>query len=73
MATIPSEFSDTVNGNFRGIVKVVNDDGAEATEQKLQHGVAADVTGSAGDQNGLGHQRRFGVTQRIRKRIRRRR
>ena len=59
-ARLASEFPDTVDSNFRGVVEIVNDDGAETAEQALQHGVATDVTGTAGDQNGLTHQRRFG-------------
>lgn len=56
-AEFTREFSDTVDGDFGGVIKVINDDGLKAAEQKLKHGVAADITGPAGDQYGLGHER----------------
>lgn len=55
MAEIGGEFFDSVNGGFGGVVEIVDDDGLEAAEEELEHGVAADVTGSAGDQNAFRH------------------
>lgn len=55
MARITGEFFDSVNGDFWGVVEIVDDDGLEAAEEKLKHGVATDVTGSASDQNALRH------------------
>lgn len=45
------EFLDSVNSNFGWIIKVINNDGFETTEQKLKNGVATDVTGSTGNEN----------------------
>jgi len=41
-----------MDGNLGGIVEAVDDDSSETAEQQLKNGVAADVTGSAGHQDG---------------------
>ena len=41
---------DSVDGNLGGIVEVVDDDGLETAEKQLEDSVAADVTGTAGNQ-----------------------
>lgn len=48
---VPGERSDAAHGELGGVVEVVDDDGAEACEQQLQHGVAADVARPAGHQH----------------------
>lgn len=53
---ITGEFLYPLDSNMRGVVQIVDDDGAEPTQQELKHGVAADVTGTAGDQNVLRHE-----------------
>jgi hypothetical protein len=40
---VPRERGDAADGELGGVVEVVDDDGAEAREEELQHGVAADV------------------------------
>ena len=57
---VAGEFSGELlhpfDGGFWGIVVVVDDDGLVTAEEELENGVAADVTGSAGDQNSFrGH------------------
>lgn len=47
------ELPDSADGKLGGIVEVVDDDGCEASEQKLENGVATDVTGSAGNKDGF--------------------
>jgi hypothetical protein len=49
---VPRERGDAAHGEVGGVVEVVDDDGAEAREQELQHGVAADVPGPARHQHG---------------------
>jgi hypothetical protein len=44
---------DSVDGFLRRIVEIIYDDGFVTAEKKLEDGVAADVTGSAGDENGF--------------------
>ena len=49
---VPGERGDAADGELGGVVEVVDDDGAEAREEELQHGVAADVARPARDQHG---------------------
>lgn len=48
-----SEFLDSTDCNFRGIIKIINNDGFKTAEQELKNGVATDVTGSTGNKNGF--------------------
>jgi len=47
------EFLDSVDGFLRRIIKVIHHDGVVTAEKKLEDCVTADVTGSAGNQNGF--------------------
>ena len=58
VAELSSQFFNAVNGDFGGVVEVVNDDRPESAQQKLKNGVAANVSCTAGDQNAFGHYRR---------------
>jgi hypothetical protein len=49
---VPRERGDAADGQLGGVVEVVDDDGAEAREEELQHGVATDVARPARDQHG---------------------
>jgi len=49
---VPRERGDASDGELRGVVEVVDDDGAESREEELQHGVAADVARPARDEHG---------------------
>jgi hypothetical protein len=40
---VPHERGDAVDDQLGGVVEVVDDDGAEASKEELQHGVATDV------------------------------
>lgn len=48
---LPRELPDPLEGDLRGVVEIVHHDGAVAPLEELQHGMAADVAGTAGDQN----------------------
>lgn len=46
-----SEFFDSVNSEFRRVIKVINNDDFITAEQKLKCCVTTYVSGSSGDQN----------------------
>lgn len=54
----PGERGDAADGELGGVLEAVDDDGAEARGEQLQHGVAADVARPSGDQHGPGRPRR---------------
>lgn len=58
VAEITGEQSDSVERDGRGVVEVVDDDGPEPAQQELEHRVAPNITGSAGDQDALRHNNR---------------
>ena len=58
VAELSSKFFNTVNGDFGGVVQVVDDYRPESAQQQLKNGVAANVSGTAGDQYALRHYRR---------------
>ncbi|RWW63864.1 hypothetical protein BHE74_00028940 [Ensete ventricosum] len=66
IAELPREVPDPLEADLRGVVEVVDHDGAVAPLEELQHGMAADVAGTAGDQNvpRQGRRRKHRVGQR---------
>jgi hypothetical protein len=58
VAEITGEQFDSVERDGRGVVEVVDDDGPEPAQQELEHRVAPNITGSAGDQDALRHNNR---------------
>lgn len=57
LAETSSEFRDSLDGDLGGVVKVIHDDDVEPFAEELQHGVAPDVAGTAGDQHAPRHGR----------------
>lgn len=53
-AEIPSEVGNAVDGEVGRVIKVVKDDGSEATKKKLEDGVATNVASATGDEDGGG-------------------
>lgn len=50
---ITGEFLDSVDGYLRRIIKVIHHDDFVTAKKKLEDCMAADVTGSTGNQNGF--------------------
>ena len=57
VAELISEFSNAINGDFGGVVEIVNYNRPESAQEQLKNGVAAYVSGTASDQNVLLHNR----------------
>lgn len=54
-ARLRREFLNAANGDFGGVVEVVDDNHPESSQQELKNGVAANISGTAGDQYALCH------------------
>ncbi|PKH69527.1 hypothetical protein CRG98_050106, partial [Punica granatum] len=49
------ELLDAVNGDFGGVVQVIDYDDPETTEKELEHRVTPNVAGASGHQYARGH------------------
>lgn len=54
-AEISGELLDPAKSNFRGVVQVIDDDGAVTAEEELENSVASNVASATGDENSFRH------------------
>ena len=52
---VAGELLDPTNSDFRGVVQVIDDDGAVTTEKELKNSVGSNVASATSDKNRFRH------------------